>query len=219
MDKQQIVDIVKEVIDYQLIDSWAYLILFICTGLGAYLGARIKKQAEITTTNNNFTTLLDQQKKLAKDIGDIKSELERSNIKYQIKLADYNAKSLESIELVYGKLVKIKSISRDLSYVQSPELAQDLYDSIGDFRSCFDLKRIWIPIELAAKIENVAIELGNKATVFVGVSISTQMSHRLTEAQVERVYSKQEEFYSYMSNDVTIVFDNLLDMIMESATE
>ncbi|MDR9826712.1 hypothetical protein RCJ22_13950, partial [Vibrio sp. FNV 38] len=62
MNKEQVVEIVKEVIDYQLMDGWAYILLFVGSLLSAFIGARLKASAEISAVNKNFIKILGQQK-------------------------------------------------------------------------------------------------------------------------------------------------------------
>lgn len=217
VDKEQVVEIVKEVFHYQLVDGWAYVVLFAVTMLGTYLGAGMKKSGELKATNDNFGNLLEQQRKLTEDITKIKQDFEKENIVYQIKMTDYNVRSLEAIELVFSKLVVIKKQAREVYHVQNQDTGKKLYDAIEDFRDTYDVKNIWIPKSIAEELHEIALELGNKATRFLQVSRSAGMANRLSEDQLERVFGKQEEFYDYMDNKSREIFEKLSNKIRTSA--
>jgi hypothetical protein len=52
--------------------------------LGVYLFTRLKKSAELTEINNNFSTVLKQQSDLAEITGKIKNSLDKESIYYQV---------------------------------------------------------------------------------------------------------------------------------------
>lgn len=213
MDKEQVVEIVKEVFNYQLIDGWAYIVLFIVTLLGTYLGAGAKKSGELKAVNDNFDEVLRQQGLITEGVTKIKQDFEKENIAYQIKTSDYNVRSLEAIELVFSKLVAIKKCARQVYYTPNQDYGKELYIAIEAFRDVYDVKKIWIPKQIAKELEDVAIELGNKASQFIQASRSAEQSIRLTEQQLERIFGKQADFYKYMDDESRKIFDNLSDKI------
>jgi hypothetical protein len=52
--------------------------------LGVYLFTRLKKSAELTEINNNFSTVLKQQSDLAEITGKIKNSLDKESIYHQV---------------------------------------------------------------------------------------------------------------------------------------
>ncbi|MGR6837976.1 hypothetical protein ACU5DF_02280 [Aliivibrio wodanis] len=219
MEKEQVVEIVKEVFNYQLIDGWAYIILFIVTLVGTYLGAGAKKSGELKAVNDNFDELLRQQEILTENVTQIKQDFEKENIVYQIKMSDFNVRSLEAIELVFSKLVEIKKCARQVYYAQNPEYGKNLYAAIEEFRDTYDVKKIWIPKKIADELEEVAIDLGNKASQFLQVSRSAAQAVHLTEQQLDLIFGKQEDFYNYMDNESRKIFDKLSDKIRTSSLD
>ncbi|MCG9544044.1 hypothetical protein L1D37_09705 [Vibrio sp. Isolate33] len=217
MDKEQVVEIVKEVFNYQLIDGWAYIILFVVTLVGTYLGAGAKKSGELKAVNDNFDELLRQQRILTENVTKIKQDFEKENIVYQIKMSDFNVRSLEAIELVFSKLVDIKKCARQVYYAPNQDYGKDLYAAIEEFRDTYDVKKIWIPKKIADELEEVAIELGNKASQFLQVSRSAERATRLSDQQLERIFGKQEDFYNYMDNESRKIFEKLSDKIRMSS--
>ncbi|MEZ9348740.1 hypothetical protein AB4166_18025 [Vibrio splendidus] len=218
MDKLQVVEIVKEIFNYQLVGPWIYLALFFVTAIGSFIGAWIKKNAEIKALNGNFKTVLKQQEELVNKTEKIRKELEKGNIKYQIKLADYNEKSLNAIEQVYSKLIQIRKASKELGYDQNIDNVRSFYDAIDDFSLTFDVKRIWIPIELAREIEQVAIKIDKKVALFNGATNTSKRAITLTEEQLKKVFDIQDEFYNFMGTELSHVFDNLVEKINTETT-
>lgn len=108
MDKEKIIEVIKIVYDGPISDGWVYIVIAIVSGVGAFLSSYLKKSAELKVVNENFSTYLKQQQILTEDVSKIKSAIEKENILYQIKMSDFNLKSLEAIEQVYSRLIEVK---------------------------------------------------------------------------------------------------------------
>lgn len=222
MNKAEVIKIVKDTLDYQLIDGWAYFLLFALTGLGSYFGSFIKAKAQNDATNANFTNILDQQKKLSGEIGSIKSELEKSNIEYQIKLSNFNLRSLESIELIFSKLIKLKNLARDLNHQDVGEnenmrlLAQEFFNTTIDFFETFDVKKIWLPKEISKEIASIANELSSTTSQFFVATRTANRAIRLTDGQLDKIIEKQDRFYDFIDNKLNPLVGCLTDKIIET---
>lgn len=127
--------------------------------VAVYFHSRLKKSAELREINNNFSNVLNQQKKLVLATGEIKNALNKDQINYQIKLSAYHEKSIESINDIYVKLLDLRDAAKNLSLMQTDKVVQEFVAAVSIFRRTLDEKKIWIPSELSNHIDAVAAEI------------------------------------------------------------
>ncbi|WP_421309546.1 hypothetical protein [Aeromonas sp. 603696] len=215
---EQTTEISKLISENRIDDLWFYILIIFISGVSAYLGSRIKKSAELTAINKNFSEHLVQQRKLTEDLTKIRTDFEKENIAYQIKQTDFNVRSLEAIELVFSKLVVIKKCAKAISNGLHEEKAEELHKAVDDFIDTFDVKQIWIPKKLSDEIKDVAIELGNKTHIFIQLQRRTTNMSMLSDSQVEKLFEKQDAFYDYMDEKIKNIFDDLSNKIRTEST-
>ncbi|MDR9828509.1 hypothetical protein RCJ22_23275, partial [Vibrio sp. FNV 38] len=157
---------------------------------------------------------LGQQKDLAKEVGSIKAEIDKGNIKYQIKLADFNAKTIESCEKIYSSLLKLKGECKALDCNQTGAQRQKISNAADEFEDIFQLKRIWIPADISKKLELIAEEIKLKSEAFYAVSIKIEKLHQTQEnPDLVSLYETQDQFYHYLDKELSVIFSDIVQDI------
>lgn len=189
-------------------------LLVTCLAIVAvYFHSRLKKSAELREINNNFSNVLEQQKKLALATGQIKSSLSKDQINYQIKLNAYHEKSIESINDIYVKLLDLRDAAKNLSFTQTDTVVQEFVGAVSMFRRTLDEKKIWIPKELSEHIEAVAIEIDNRTNPFILASKNEKYIEKMSPEKIEKLIKDQEGFYDYIQKEINVVFNGLVEKV------
>lgn len=192
-------------------------LLVTCLAIVAiYFYSRLKKSAELREINNNFSNVLEQQKKLAFATGQIKSSLSKDQINYQIKLNAYHEKSIESINDIYVKLLDLRDAAKNLSFMQTDTVVQEFVGAVSMFRRTLDEKKIWIPGDLSNHIEAIAVEIDRRATPFISASKKEEYIQRLTDKQINKLIEDQEDFYDYLYQESNHVFNGLVEKLSKA---
>ena len=178
-----------------------------------YLYVRVTKSAELKEINNNFATVIEQQKRLATETGKINQSLDKESINYQIRLNAYNDKSIEAVNDIYVSLIKLRDASRELGFNPDGEQKQQFFSIVRDFRNTFDTKRIWLPPSLASHIENVAIDIDNRSHKFIIASTRIDSVSNISNDRMNALIDEQERFYDFIHKEIKVVFDGLIEKI------
>ncbi|MCW9025215.1 MAG: hypothetical protein OQK73_11145 [Gammaproteobacteria bacterium] len=189
-------------------------LIAICISIiGVYVYARLKKSGELTEINNNFSTVLKQQKELVEETEQIKQSLGKNSISYQIKLNAYHEKSIESINEIYTSIIQLRDSAKDLGFNQGEKEKSNFIKAITEFRNIFDIRKIWIPSELAEHIETVAIEIDNRSHKFIIANTRADYIANISEDRVQKIFDEQDEFFDYIHGEIANVFDELVKNI------
>lgn len=189
-------------------------IVIICLAMVfVYFHGRIKKSAELKEINNNFKTVLEQQKYLAKETGKINQLLDKESINYQIRLNAYHEKSIEAVNDIYVAIIDLRQAAKELAFNQGEEEKKKFVRAVSVFRSTFDTRRIWISSDLSSHIEKVAIEIDNRAHRFIVANTRAEHIQGLSEDRMNRIFDEQEQFYDYIHQEIAVVFDELVKKV------
>lgn len=181
-----------------------------------YLFGRIKKSAELREINNNFRTVLEQQKNLAKETGKIKQLLNKESISYQIRLNAYHEKSIEAVNDIYIAIIGLRAAAKELAFIHGEEEKNKFVRVLSVFRSTFDAKKIWISSDLSSQIEKVAIEVDNRANRFIVANTRAERIQGLSEDRMNKIFDEQEQFYDYINQEISVVFDELVKKVSDA---
>ncbi len=181
--------------------------------LVVYYYARLKKSAELTEINNNFNTLLEQQKVLTRETEAINQSLDKDSIHYQIKLSAYQEKSIQAIENVYKALIQLRDSAKEFGLNPNDEEGRKLLQALKEFRSIFELKKIWLPVILSKQIATVAIKIDNRSQMFM-FAINREKNHyKLSPKQEEKNFNEQDNFYDFLNKEINVIIDDLVEKI------
>jgi len=177
------------------------------------LFSRLKKCAELKEINNNFETVLRQQKELTEVTGKIQNSLNKESIYYQVRLNAYHDKSISSITEIYEAIIRVRDSAKHLGFNPSEEEKQKFVRTVSEFRGIFDAKKIWIPKELSEHIGAVSNEIDKKAHKFINANAKEKHIDRLSEEKLNSLITDQEKFYDYINQEVVVVFNDLVERI------
>jgi len=181
--------------------------------IAVYLYVRVTKSAELKEINNNFTTVIEQQKRLATETGKIKQSLDKESINYQIRLNAYNDKSIEAVNDIYVSLIKLRDASREIGFHANDEEKQKFFSIVRNFRNTFDTKRIWLPPSLATHIEDVAVNIDNRSHKFIIASTRIDNVSNLSDDRMNALIDEQERFFDFIHKEIKVIFDDLVEKI------
>tara|TARA_Y100000034_G_scaffold113770_1_gene149140 strand:- start:7 stop:666 length:660 start_codon:yes stop_codon:yes gene_type:complete len=190
-----------------------YFIALCLAILGMYLFSRLKKSAELKEINNNFETVLRQQKELTEATGKIQNSLNKESIYYQVRLNAYHDKSISSITEIYEAIIRVRDSAKHLGFNPSEDEKQKFVRTVSEFRGIFDAKKIWIPKELSEHIGAVSNEIDKKAHKFINANAKEKHIDRLSEENLNSLITDQEKFYDYINQEVVVVFNDLVERI------
>lgn len=189
---------------------WPTLVTVFVSIITVYIFSRIKKSAELKEINNNFRNVIEQQRLLVEQSENIKQALNKESIFYQIQLSSYREKSVESIDIVYKELLKLKNSAKDTSFLMGQDQCDEFVKAVSSFRKLFEENRIWIPLILARKIENLAIEIDNRCHKYIFASKQLDTPQYRTKEQIDNLCNLQAEFQDFINQEIRTIFDNLV---------
>ena len=192
------------------------LIITFLAILAVYIHSRLKKSAELTEINNNFTKVLDQQRTLTEETGKIKLALDKDSINFQIKLSSYNENSIDAINGIYIKLIELRNSAKILGFNTNQEKIKNLLETVAAFRYEYDIKRIWLPSDLSGHIEEVAIDIDRRSNEFILANNKEDKIDCLTQNQLKKMGDMQDSFYDYLNKEIEPIFNVLVKKISDS---
>jgi hypothetical protein len=162
------------------LDNYIFVgvITLISAGVGAYIGAYLKKKGEIKGLNENFSNLTSQLEVTTRISEEIKGELAKSNHVFNHKFESYHAKQIESIEGLYEHLIALEKAAK--SYISS---SNDSNKSGHGFKAAREaaekfilysnLKEMWIPSDLYTQISELSSSIDTHVySVLMKVSLN-----------------------------------------------
>ena len=192
---------------------YVYLLVTLIAIVAVYFFSRLSKSAELREINNNFATVLEQQRKITEETGKIKQALDKDSISYQVRLNSYNEKSISAITEVYISLIGLREKARHLSLDRSENVRRDLIDCVNSFRSTFDVQKIWLPRDLSTRIEAVAIDIENRCHRFIRASTVIDNTQAFSAERLEAAITEQEQFYDFIAQEISALFDDVVHQI------
>lgn len=216
MKYEELMKISEQLIDVKTDLIMLNVIVLLIALVGVYVFTRFRKTAELDAINENFRTILKQQKVLTKETGEIKNSLGKEQINYQIKLNAYHEKSIESINDIYVKLLDLRDASKELSLTQNDDVVNNFVTSVSTFRRTLDEKKIWISSELSGQIEDVGIEIDNRTSPFIRASKQEKYIQRMTDKEIEQLIKDQEAFYDYLQQESETIFNVLVEKLSKA---
>jgi transcription elongation factor Elf1 len=205
---------ISEALVTQKYDLIVINLVSLCIAIVAvYFLARLKKSAELKEINSNFATVLQQQKDLEKETGEIKQSLNRKSISYQVKLNAYHDKTIEAITEIYVAVIQLRDSAKDLAFNQSDEDSKKFVRTVSEFRNIFDTRKIWVPRSLSNQIETVAINIDKRSHSFIIACKNIDRSMHLSEKKLNEAIDEQERFYDFIYTEISTTFDGLAEKI------
>ena len=178
-----------------------------------YIVARLKKSAELKEINSNFATVLQQQKDLEKETGEIKQSLNRKSISYQVKLNAYHDKTIEAITEIYVAVIQLRDSAKDLAFNQSDEEKKKFVRTVSEFRNIFDTRKIWVSRSLSKQIETVAVDIDKRSHSFIIACKNIDRSGHLSEKKLNEAMDEQDRFYDFIYEELSTTCDGLAGKI------
>jgi hypothetical protein len=205
---------ISEALMAQKYDLIAINFVSICIAIVAvYFVARLKKSAELKEVNNNFTILLQQQKELERETGEIKQSLNRKSISYQVKLNAYHDKTIEAITEIYVAVIQLRDSAKDLAFNQSDEDNKKFVRTVSEFRNIFDTRKIWVSRSLSKQIEAVAVNIDNRSHSFIIACKTIDRPMHTSEKRLNEAIDEQEKFYDFIYKEISTTCDELAEKI------
>lgn len=205
---------IAEALNAMKYDVIAVNLVIICFAIVAvYFHSRIKKSAELKEINNNFNSVLEQQKELAAATGKINQRLGKESISYQIRLNAYHEKNIEAVNDIYIAIVDLRESAKEFAFNQGEEEKKKFIRSVSSFRSKFDTRKIWISPQLSSHVERVAIEIDNRVHRFIIANTRADRIQGLSEEQMNKIFDEQEQFYDYIHQEINVIFDELVSNV------
>ncbi len=176
----------------------------------------IKKVSRTKEINNNFANVLEQQKDIAREAGEIKQSLNKDSINYQVRLNAYHNKTVESIAEIYVALIQIRDSAKDLVFsgTDGDNKKYEKYRKMLDeFRNTFDTRKIWVPKRWLKDIEAVASEIDNRLPKLMLACIKTDNPSNSSEKELIEAQGVQDKFYDFIYKKIGITCDQLAEKI------
>ena len=156
----------------------AGVITLVTAGLGAYLGALLKKKGENKEINDNFSNIKAQLEETTSISESIKDQIGKESHIYRHKFESYHAKQIESIEGLYEHLIALEKAAK--SYISS---SNDSNKSDHGFKAAREaaekfilysnLKEMWIPSDLYTQISELSSSIDTHVySVLMKVSLN-----------------------------------------------
>lgn len=205
---------ISEVLVTQKYDLIVINLVSLCIAIVAvYFVARLKKSAELKEINSNFSTVLQQQKDLEKETGEIKQSLNRESISYQVKLNAYHDKTIEAITEIYVAVIQLRDSAKELAFNQSDEDNKKFVRTVSEFRNIFDTRKIWVSRSLSEQIETVAVNIDKRSHSFIIACKKLDRPMHLSEKKLNEAIDEQEKFYDFIYKEISTTCDELAEKI------
>lgn len=191
------------------------LFALLAVAIAIILSSYFKKTGELKAINDNFVTVLQQQKELKIETGKIQSTLDKDHTDFRVKHEAFHEQSVRSIIEIYNSLLIIREQAGLLQFSVDLEKAQKFHQSVRNFRASLEQNRIWIALDISELIETTVINIESATTRFITCSNTENKGLvKLTDKQIERLIKQQDEFYDLMM-ETTSIFKELAAKISE----
>lgn len=172
------------------------LLVVLLALLAVYFVALFKKSGELTAINLAFEDIKRQNRVITSETENIKRQLEKGTIEYQIKLSKYHEKKIDAIEKIHFKLSELLSCSRKIILATGETKFDEFHHAVEEFRSNFEAKKLWLDASISNELEKFAIEVDKQVRQYQGTMYIAKLPN-LNEKQVDQLYDKQQEFYEF----------------------
>ncbi|HUK99816.1 MAG TPA: hypothetical protein VLX29_03065 [Nitrospirota bacterium] len=141
-----------------------YLFATVSAGLGAFLGAYLKKYGEETALKDSFEDFKKRLQQTTSLTEEIKSKIGIDSIEHQIKYSRLHEKRIAVIEKLYQLIVTMEQTGRSFVYSAGPtqqpsEEFKKASAAIEEFINYSKLNQFWVDKELFDEIEKVALRI------------------------------------------------------------
>lgn len=206
--EQFLLQLRADILDAQLRGIWLNLILLALFIIGYLFFIRLKARAEFKAIKDNFAELLEQNKRLTQETEQIKRELEKGTIAYQVKLSKYHDRAISALDEVYGELQKIVSAAREFSFSAQPD-SKKFYEVIHNVKQCVSQHNLWIDERLYQQIM-VFIERV-KDNVYSSKINEFQLMYidAGEESRAAFLEKKGEEIFHFLTEELEVVMSEL----------
>ncbi|MGV2988105.1 hypothetical protein ACE1OE_10690 [Vibrio sp. E150_011] len=202
-----------EILAQAIIDSNDKLIylnlLIILVGIVAvYFVAMFKKSGELTALKLAFDDIRTQNEIITTDTEEIKRQMEKGTIEYQIRLSKYHERKIESLDLVYKALVSIYRSGSIILLKNEEQRFEAFYTTVHDFRDTFESNKIWLDPKICESIEQFAITIDCQVRRYEG-AVNVAKLPGLSEAHQNRKFDKHQDFYDFCVSESNNLKDQL----------
>ncbi|KYN81400.1 hypothetical protein ATY35_19925 [Vibrio cidicii] len=202
-----------EILAQAIIDSNDKLIylnlLIILVGIVAvYFVAMFKKSGELTALKLAFDDIRKQNEIITTDTEEIKRQMEKGTIEYQIKLSKYHERKIESLDLVYKALVSIYRSGSIMLLKNEEHRFEAFYTTVHDFRDVFESNKIWLDPKICESIEQFAITIDSQVRRYEG-TVNVAKLPGWNEAHQKRTFDKHQNFYDFCVSESNNLKDQL----------
>lgn len=207
-------------INFTFDNYWLAIILpLLFAGVGAYLGAYLKKSGENKAVNENLENLKSQLEQTTKITEDIKSEIFQRNTEHHIKYGIYHQKRIEVITDLYEKLLDIEVYAT--SYIMQADFNEgetegylNAKKSIHDFLHSANRNMMWVPEELYEKFDSIVRKIhGGVFNTFVYISkqYATQQVVHISTEHTDKAINVLSEDVPKIKEDILVTIRKILE--------
>lgn len=180
--------------------------------VGVYFSAMFKKAGELKAIEDGFNEIKRQNKIITEDTENIKRQIEKGTIEFQIKLSKYHDKKIEAINLIYKSLANVYNESRKIFLANDENMFNDFYKVVEGFRDTFESNKIWLDRSICDDIENFAIQVDMQVRKYQG-ALNLSKLPGVQPHHVEKTFDKQQDFYEFTVNESKKLKNELEEML------
>ena len=141
-----------------------FLISLISAGIGAFLGAYLKKRGEEKALRDTFEDVKDRLRQTTSLTEEIRAAIDINTIEHQIRYSKLHDKRLDVIENLWHRLISMEQTGKAFIFSTGPtqfpsEEFQRANVAIGDFIEYSRLNKFWVGKDLFDEIEKVALRI------------------------------------------------------------
>ena len=207
-------------INFTFDNYWLAMILpILFAGVGAYLGAYLKKSGEINAVNDNLKYLKLQLQQTTKITENIKSEISQRNTEHHIKYSIYHQKRIEVIANMYEKLLDIELYAT--SYIMQADFDEgetegfiNAKESIHNFLHYANRNMMWVPEELYGKFDSIVRKINGgvfNAFVYISKQKAAQQGVNISAEKTDKAIKVLSEDVPMVKEDILLTIRRMLD--------
>ncbi|WP_337264055.1 MULTISPECIES: hypothetical protein [unclassified Serratia (in: enterobacteria)] len=192
------------------INMMHFIIPFLGGCVGSFITSFLKKTAEINAIRHQFEEVKRQLAITTKITEDIKGEIGRGNISYQIKLSELTQRKTKAISEIYTSLYKATCFIKE-NRADEGDNQERFKNIVADFWSCFSESNIWLPKELSVEVADYFNMVSHKykehfqnamqrREIFCRTSNDDPETQRRIEEEALNISRNDEEFRNFIMN-------------------
>lgn len=203
--EQFLLELKAGILNAQWWNVWLQLAMLALFLVGYLWFIRLKSGAEFKAMKDNFAELMEQNRRLTQETEQIKRELEKGTIAYQIKLSKYHDRAIASLDEVYSALYSIVSAARQFCSSTHPD-SKAFYDIAHNVKASVNRHRLWIDETLYQQMM-IFIEQAKE-------KVSSSMINELQLTNIEAGEESRAEFLEMKGESISRFLTEELDGIM-----